>query len=114
MDLLLSGGTIVMADTIFDADIGIEDGRVARLGFDLGPARREIDVSDLYLLPGAVDVHTHVDVEFRGLQSVEDFFSGTVAAACGGGLCCKPDVGVSQIRTTTVLSSCFCVGQTVL
>ena len=29
-------------------------------------------------------------------------------------LCCKPDVGVSQIRTTTVLSSCFCVGQTVL
>ena len=30
------------------------------------------------------------------------------------GLCCKPDVGVSQIRTTSVLSSCFCVGQTVL
>ncbi len=30
------------------------------------------------------------------------------------GLCCKLDVGVSQIRTTTVLSSCFCVGQTVL
>ena len=29
-------------------------------------------------------------------------------------LCCKPDVGVSQIRTTTVLTSCFCVGQTVL
>ena len=29
-------------------------------------------------------------------------------------LCFKPDVGVSQIRTTTVLSSCFCVGQTVL
>ena len=29
-------------------------------------------------------------------------------------LCCKPDVGVGQIRTTTVLSSCFCVGQTVL
>ena len=31
-----------------------------------------------------------------------------------GRLCCKPDVGVSQIRTTTVLSSCFCVGQAVL
>ena len=31
-----------------------------------------------------------------------------------GGLCCKPAVGVSQIRTTTVLSSCFCAGQTVL
>ena len=29
-------------------------------------------------------------------------------------LCCKPDVGVGQIRTTTVLVSCFCAGQTVL
>ena len=35
-------------------------------------------------------------------------------ATSSKGLCCKPDVGVSQIRTTTVLSSCFCVGQTVL
>ena len=34
--------------------------------------------------------------------------------AVGPWLCCKLDVGVSQIRTTTVLSSCFCVGQTVL
>ena len=40
---------------------------------------------------------------------------GRAAAESGmDRLCCKPDVGVSQIRTTTVLSSCFCVGQTVL
>ena len=84
MDLILRGGTIVTAADTYDADIGIEKGRIARLGFDLGPAQREIDVSGLYLLPGAVDVHTHVDVEFQGLQSVEDFHSGTVAAACGG------------------------------
>ena len=84
MDLILSGGTVVTAGDTYDADIGIEGGRIARLGFDLGPAQREIDVSGLYLLPGAVDVHTHVDVEFQGLQSVEDFHSGTVAAACGG------------------------------
>ena len=84
MDLILRGGTVVTAADTYDADIGIEKGRIARLGFDLGPARREIDVSGLYLLPGAVDVHTHVDVEFQGLQSVEDFHSGTVAAACGG------------------------------
>ena len=84
MDLILRGGTVVTAAGTYDADIGIEGGRITRLGFDLGPARREIDVSGLYLLPGAVDVHTHVDVEFQGLQSVEDFHSGTVAAACGG------------------------------
>ena len=84
MDLLLSGGTVVTAGDTFDADIGVEDGRIVRIGFGLGPAAREIDVSGLYLLPGAVDVHTHVDVEFQGLQSVENFHSGTVAAACGG------------------------------
>ncbi len=84
MDMLLTGGTVVTAGDTFAADIGIEGGRIARLGFDLGPAARQIDVSGLYLLPGAVDVHTHVDVEFQGLQSVEDFHSGTVAAACGG------------------------------
>ena len=84
MDLILRGGRVVTAGDTYAADIGIEGGRIARLGFDLGPAAREIDVSGLYLLPGAVDVHTHVDVEFQGLQSVEDFWSGTVAAACGG------------------------------
>ncbi len=84
MDLILRGGRVVTAGDTFDADIGIEGGRIARLGFDLGPAQRTLDVSGLYLLPGAVDVHTHVDVEFQGLQSVEDFHSGTVAAACGG------------------------------
>ena len=73
MDLLLSGGTVVTAETVFDADIGIEDGRITRIGFDLGPTARETDVSGLNLQPGAVDVHTHVDVEFQGLQSVENF-----------------------------------------
>ena len=84
MDLILRGGTVVTAADTYAADIGIEGGKIARIGFDLGTARREIDVSGQYLLPGAVDVHTHVDLEFQGLQSVEDFWSGTVAAACGG------------------------------
>ena len=64
----------------------------------------------------------------RGEMAVRFAPDGTVIAASvdddgiggrwwwsrGDRLCCKPDVGVSQIRTTTVLSSCFCVGQTVL
>ena len=84
MDLLLRHGTIVTASDIYDADIGIEDGKIKQIGFGLGPATNELDVSGMYLLPGAVDVHTHVEVEFQGLQSVENFHSGTVAAACGG------------------------------
>ena len=83
-DLVLKNGTVVTAGDVFQADIGISGGIVKQIGFDLGPGREEIDVTGHYLLPGAVDAHTHVDAEFQGVQSREDFYSGTVAAACGG------------------------------
>ena len=50
-------------------------------------------------------------------QRMNALLSDGVSVKLGGAtgrLCCKPAVGVSQIRTTTVLSSCFCAGQTVL
>jgi dihydropyrimidinase len=45
---------------------------------------REIDATALLGLPGGVDVHTHLDADVGGLRSVDDFESGTAAAACGG------------------------------
>lgn len=84
LDMILKNGTIVTAGDVFAADIGISNGIIKKIGFDLGPARQEVDVKGLYLLPGAVDAHTHVDAEFQGVQSKEDFYTGTVAAACGG------------------------------
>ena len=83
-DLVLRNGTVVTGSDVFDADIGICDGIIKQIGFGLGAAREEIDVAGHYLLPGAVDAHTHVDAEFQGVQSKEDFYTGTVAAACGG------------------------------
>ena len=56
---------------------------------------------------------TRIEAGFRITRDHVDRKSRLVHRAVEG-LCCKPDVGVSQIRTTTVLSSCFCVGQTVL
>ncbi len=38
----------------------------------------------LLVLPGGVDVHTHLDVEVGGVRTADDFESGTAAAACGG------------------------------
>ena len=84
MELVIRNGTIVTAGEIAQADVGIEAGKVKLIGRGLGPAAKEIDATDKYLFPGGVDVHTHVDIELMGHHSVDDFYSGTVAAACGG------------------------------
>src|SRR5690348_6087321 len=58
--------------------------RVVAIGVDLPPARREIDARGLQVLPGGVDVHTHLDATVGEVMAVDDFESGTAAAACGG------------------------------
>jgi dihydropyrimidinase len=42
------------------------------------------DAGGKYVLPGAVDVHTHLAMPFGGTVSADDYFAGTRAAACGG------------------------------
>jgi dihydropyrimidinase len=84
MDLVLRNGTVVNAHETFVADVGIEGGKIKRVGFDLGPAKKEVNCAGKLLFPGGVDVHTHADIVLSGLQSADDFYSATVAAACGG------------------------------
>lgn len=84
MDLIIRNGTVVTAGDIAQADVGVEGGKVKQIGQGLGPAARAIDATGKYLFPGGVDVHTHVDFELLGNRSVDDFYSGTAAAACGG------------------------------
>ena len=45
---------------------------------------RRIDASGKFVVPGAVDVHTHMEMPFGGTQSADTFESGTRAAAWGG------------------------------
>lgn len=85
MDLILRNGTVVTAHETMQADVGIENGKVKQIGASLpGPAAREIDVKGKYLFPGGVDVHTHCEAELVGAQTVDDFYSSTAQAACGG------------------------------
>jgi dihydropyrimidinase len=52
LDLAIRSGTIVTASEEFRADIGIRDGRVVSIADRIEGAMREIDATDLLILPG--------------------------------------------------------------
>jgi dihydropyrimidinase len=83
-ELVVRGGTVVSDTASTRADVGVDGGRIAVLAPSLPPGRREIDATGLLVLPGGVDVHTHLDAEVGGVRTADDFESGTAAAACGG------------------------------
>ena len=84
-DTVIRNGTLATAADIFEADLGIVDGRIAALGRNLAPGRREIDARGKWVLPGGVDAHCHLDQPTtNGSVFADDFLSGTRAAACGG------------------------------
>ena len=80
-DILITGGRVVSADSIFEADVAIEGETIVGVGKGLS-ARRTIDAAGKYVMPGAIDSHVH----FRtpGYDYKEDWQTGTGAAARGG------------------------------
>lgn len=85
MDKIIKNGTVVSATEIFKADVGIKDGKIVAIANDLESDGAEvIDAKGLLVLPGAIDVHTHLAMPFGGTVSADSYLSGTRAAACGG------------------------------
>lgn len=86
---LISNGTVVTASDTFAADVWIEGERIVALTDPsqraaLGQADRTIDATGQYILPGAIDAHTHMELPFGGTTASDDFATGTIAAAHGG------------------------------
>src|SRR5579883_3385253 len=86
MGTLIRNGTVVTAESTFPADILVEGQTIRdiRQGIPAGAADRVIDATGLFLFPGGIDVHTHLDMPFGGTTSSDDFETGTRAAAFGG------------------------------
>ena len=85
MRTLITGGTIVNADATTMADILVEDERIALVGTDLDvEADATIDAAGKWVIPGAIDVHTHMELPFGGTFAKDTFETGTRAAAFGG------------------------------
>jgi dihydropyrimidinase len=88
MRTLITNGTIVTADGSTAADVLIDGEHVARIGSDLTAdgvtADETIDAAGRWLIPGAIDVHTHMELPFGGTFAKDTFETGTRAAAFGG------------------------------
>lgn len=83
-DLFVAGGTVVAPSGARRADVVVRDGRVAEVGEGLSaPADAErVDASGMLVLPGVIDVHTHVRLPSE--DAPHRFRRDSLAAACGG------------------------------
>lgn len=85
MDLLIKNGTIVTETEMFRGDIAVQNGKIAMIGTALDvTAATVVDAKGKYVLPGAIDAHTHLAMPFGGTVSADGYLAGTRAAACGG------------------------------
>src|ERR1700741_3269966 len=85
-DTIIRNGSVVTATDTYLADVAISNGKIAAIGANL-PAENTskiLDASGKLVMPGGIDVHTHLDMPFGGTTSADDFETGTRAAAFGG------------------------------
>jgi dihydropyrimidinase len=84
MGTIIKNGTIITASDTVQADLLIDGEKVVLIGQKLPTQGHQvIDAKGKYLLPGGIDVHTHLDMPFGGTTSADDFFTGHRAAAFG-------------------------------
>lgn len=84
VELVITGGTIVLPDGIRRLGLAADGGRIVAVApdADLPPARDRIDATGLHVLPGVIDTHTHA--RDPSVDAREDFATATAAAAAGG------------------------------
>ncbi len=83
LDSVISNGTLVTSEASTKADLGISVGKIAAIGTGLS-GRAKLDATGMLVLPGAIDEHVHLQMPVGEFASSDDFYTGTVAAACGG------------------------------
>lgn len=85
MRTLIKNGTVVNADATTRADVLVDGEKIALIGSDLAAtADRTIDAGGKWVIPGGIDVHTHMELPFGGTAAKDTFETGTRAAAFGG------------------------------
>jgi N-acyl-D-aspartate/D-glutamate deacylase len=62
-DLVIKNGTVIdgTGSAGFQADVAVEGEKIAAIGKNLGPGKKEIDAKGHAVAPGFIDSHTHMD-----------------------------------------------------
>jgi dihydropyrimidinase len=85
MSVMLKNGLVVTPTGSYIADVLLEGDIIKAVGSGLAmKADETVDATGKYILPGAIDPHTHIDMPFMGTTSADDWKTGSIAAACGG------------------------------
>ena len=88
MRTLITNGLVVTAAGSYPADVLVDGETIALLGADLAgagvTADETLDATGKYVVPGGIDVHTHMELPFGGTVAKDTFGSGSRAAAHGG------------------------------
>src|SRR5947208_2212926 len=85
MKTLIKNGTVVTATDTTKTDVLIDGEKIVAIGSGLSAsADQVIAAENRYVMPGAIDVHTHMELPFGGTFASDDFATGTAAAAWGG------------------------------
>lgn len=85
MHCLIKNGQVLTGGQVKNCDILIEDEKIKEIGENLEfPANEIIDAKDKLVLPGGVDVHNHMNLDLGKYVSIDDFYSGSLAASYGG------------------------------
>jgi dihydropyrimidinase len=86
MTVLIKGGTVVNADRTFAANVLCSDGKIVAIGDDLeAPSGATVvDAGGQFVMPGGIDPHTHMQLQFLCRVTTEDFYTGTAAGLAGG------------------------------
>jgi allantoinase len=86
-DLIVRGGTLVTADGLSEADLAVEDGKIAAVEPSIeGTSTEEVDARGLHVFPGGIDAHLHFNEP--GRTHWEGFATGSQSLAAGGITAC--------------------------
>ena len=85
MSVLIKGGTVVTSTGRYVADVYTQGDKIKSIGNGLDVVADEtIDAKGKYVLPGAIDPHTHISMPFMGTSAQDDYETGTISAGAAG------------------------------